>query len=192
MGLNDSYEPGDIVQVIVGPRTTLTGIVVEIKDAQKHIHVKLANGTICSYHPSSIEKIRGEKMIPENYDKVAVIPVGTQNCFFALYEDFQPGDSVLVSGVSEGKVLVISEVITPEEAKVRFGKTIQREVVCRVSYDSSAYEERVEKRKRLAELKVAMDKRVAELNEDQKYAMFIAVDDKMRKMYEEYKGLKGE
>lgn len=132
-------------------------------------------------------------MIPEDYKKVAVVHDGRKDCFFALYDDLLPGDTVLVSGASEGKIMVISEIVSVEDVAARFNKKILQEVICKVSYDASAYEERVEKRKQLEDIKKKMDKRVEQLNEMQKYEMYTGIDEEIRQLYEAYKRiLKGE
>ena len=83
------------------------------------------------------------------YKQVAAIKQGYPTYYYAIYDDgrkYYPGDSVIVSGAASGTVHTIDEIIDPEEAASRMdNKNITAEIISYV--DTSAYEERVEKRK---------------------------------------------
>ena len=120
------------------------------------------------------------------YNKVAVIGMGNTDYHFALYDDdIQVGDRVLVTG--NGSIQTVKEVITKDESKERFNKDITAEVMCKV--DLSAYENRIENRKKAEKLRKEMDKRIAEMAEINKYAMYAEKDDELAKMLAEYREL---
>lgn len=121
------------------------------------------------------------------FKKVAVVKIGSIDYHYALYDDdINVGDSVLVSGTNS-KIVVVEEVISSDEAKARTDKTIISEVKCKV--DLSKYNERVENRKKAEKLKQEMDKKIAEMDEINKYVMYAERNDDLAKMLEEYKEL---
>lgn len=121
------------------------------------------------------------------FKKVAVIEINSCNYYYALYDDeIKAEDSVLVSGVHKG-IVKIKEIITPEEVKERFNKNIIEEVMCKV--DLSAYETRVNNRKKAEELRKEMDKKIAEMDEMNKYTMYAERNPELAKMLEEYREL---
>lgn len=127
------------------------------------------------------------------YKAVAVIKQGCYNkdYHFAIYEDgtdYQPGDMVKVSGGNGFDV--IKEIITPEEAHERFKKNITAEVICKV--DTTAYDERVRKRKEAADIKKEMDKVIKQMDERMKYEIYAEENPELKKMLEKYRELKGE
>lgn len=107
------------------------------------------------------------------YKQVAAIKQGGSTYYYAIYDDgrkYFSGDNVLVSGTARGVVQTISEIIDPEEAAGRMGnKSIISEVIAYV--DTSAYEERVAKRKEADELKKKMDQVIKQMDESNKYEM---------------------
>ena len=125
------------------------------------------------------------------YKQVAAIKQGYPTYYYAIYDDgrkYYPGDSVVVSGAASGMVQTISEIIDPEEAASRMGnKSITAEVIAYV--DTSAYEERVVKRKEAAELKKKMDQVIKQMNESNKYEMYAERNPKLKEMLEAYKKL---
>lgn len=122
------------------------------------------------------------------YNKVAVIEINGTDYHFALYDDdIQVGDWVLVSGNCNARLLMVKEVITKDEAKERFNKDITAEVICKV--DLSAYDTRVENRKRAEKLRKEMDKKIAEMDEMNKYVLYAEKNDELAKMLEEYREL---
>lgn len=123
------------------------------------------------------------------YKAVAVIEQGT-GCYkkdyhFAIYEDgtdYKPEDMVKVSGGNGFDV--IKEVITPEEAHERFKKNITAEVICKV--DTTAYDERVRKRKEAADIKKEMDKVIKQMDEKMKYEIYAEENPDLKDMLRRY------
>lgn len=129
------------------------------------------------------------------YTKVAVIEQGDswsgmKDYYYALYDDgfyYQPGDSVLVSGGARNSVWEIKEIISSEEAAERYKKNITAEVICKV--DTSAYDERVSRRKAAESLKSKMTQMVKKMDEEMKYEMYASKNAEFASMYEKYKEL---
>lgn len=125
------------------------------------------------------------------YKQVAAIKQGGSTYYYAIFDDgrkYYPGDKVLVSGVANGVVQKIEEIITPEEAAIRMGnKSIISEVIAYV--DTSSYEERVEKRKEATELKKKMDQVIKEMDENNKYELYAERNPELKEMLETYKKL---
>ena len=125
------------------------------------------------------------------YKQVAAIKQGGSTYYYAIYDDgrkYFPGDNVLVSGTARGVVQTISEIIDPEEAAGRMGnKSIISEVIAYV--DTSAYEERVAKRKEADELKKKMDQVIKQMDESNKYEMYAERNPELKEMLETYKKL---
>lgn len=127
------------------------------------------------------------------YKAVAVIKQGYafKHYHFAIYDDgfdYQPGDKVILSNSND--IWTIDEIITPEEATVRYNKNITAEVVCKV--DTNSYEKRVQKRKAIEKLKRDMDKKIKEMDENKKYEMYAAENPDLKNMLEAYKALVNE
>lgn len=125
------------------------------------------------------------------YKQVAAIKQQYGTYYYAIYDDgrkYYSGDKVLVSGVASGVVQTISEIIDPEEAAKRMGnKNITAEIISYV--DTSAYEERVEKRKAAEKLKKCMDKVIEEMEENNKYEVYSERNPELKEMLETYKKL---
>lgn len=125
------------------------------------------------------------------YKQVAAIKQGGSTYYYAIFDDgrkYYPGDKVLVSGVANGVVQKIEEIITPEEATNRMGsKNIIAEVIAYV--DTSAYEGRVAKRKEAAELRKKMDQVIKQMDENNKYEMYAERNPELKEMLETYKKL---
>lgn len=150
------------------------------------------NTTIC---------IKGENLIKQGenimaakltgYKQVAAIKQGYSTYYYAIYDDgrkYYPGDSVIVSGAASGMVQKIEEIVDPEEAAKRMGnKSITAEVIAYV--DTSAYEERVAKRKEAVELKKKMDQVIKQMDESNKYEMYAERNPELKEMLEAYKQL---
>ena len=150
------------------------------------------NTTICVSGDNLI-KIEGENVMAKltGYKQIAAIKQGYSTYYYAIYDDgrkYYPGDSVIVSGAASGMVQKIEEIIDPEEAANRMGnKNITAEIVAYV--DMSAYEERVEKRKEVAELKKKMDQDIKQMDESNKYEMYAERNPELKEMLEAYKKL---
>ena len=122
------------------------------------------------------------------FNKVAVIKQGCVAYHFAIYNDgfdYQPGDKVLVSGNKQ--VLVIDEIITPEECAQRFNKNIIAEVICKV--DTSSYDIRVKNKKRADEMKKKMDALIKKMDETNKYEMYAERNPELKALLDNYKEL---
>lgn len=150
------------------------------------------NTTICVSGDNLI-KIEGENVMAKltGYKQIAAIKQGYSTYYYAIYDDgrkYYPGDSVIVSGAASGMVQKIEEIIDPKEAANRMGnKNITAEIVAYV--DMSAYEERVEKRKEVAELKKKMDQVIKQMDESNKYEMYAERNPELKEMLEAYKKL---
>lgn len=132
--------------------------------------------------------IRREENIMKltGYNKVAVIEMGNIDYHFALYDnDIQVGDRVLVTG--NCNIQTIKEIITKDEVKERYPKDITAEVMCKV--DLSAYETRLENRKKAEKLRKEMDKKIAEMDEMNKYVLYAEKNEDLAKMLAEYREL---
>ncbi|WP_143452704.1 hypothetical protein [Konateibacter massiliensis] len=124
------------------------------------------------------------------FKAVAVVNQGYKNYHFAIYEDnteYQVGDRIIVSGSET--IHTITEIITPEEAEQRYKGNITAEVIGKV--DTSAYEERVAKRKEAEELKKSMDRAIREMDEVNKYEMYANQNPILKEMLDKYKKLVG-
>ena len=139
-----------------------------------------------------ISKKENEQMAKlTGYKQVAVIKQNYGTYYYAIYDDgrkYCPGDKVIVSGAASGTVHTISEVIDAEEAVNRMGnKNITAEVIAYV--DTSAYEERVAKRKEAEELKKKMDQVIKQMEENNKYEMYAEKNPELKEMLNAYKRL---
>lgn len=139
-----------------------------------------------------ISKKENEQMAKlTGYKQVAAIKQSYGTYYYAIYDDgrkYYPGDNVIVSGAASGMVQKIEEIIDPEEAAKRMGnKSITAEVIAYV--DTSAYEERVAKRKEATELKKKMDQVIKQMDESNKYEMYAERNPELKDMLETYKKL---
>ena len=146
------------------------------------------------YRADELERIIEEDNVMAKltgYKQVAAIKQGYSTYYYAIYDDgrkYYPGDSVIVSGAASGTVHTIDEIIDPEEAASRMGnKNITAEIISYV--DTSAYEERVEKRKAAEKLKKCMDKVIKEMEENNKYEVYAERNPELKEMLETYKKL---
>ena len=200
-GMND-FNYGDIVLIVSrGKCHGLYGQVVGVWDQEGYYNcykVKVrntdpyVNTTICVKGENLIKQ--GENIMAAKltgYKQVAAIKQGYSTYYYAIYDDgrkYYPGDSVIISGAASGMVQTISEIIDPEEAASRMGnKSITAEVIAYV--DTSAYEERVAKRKEAEKLKKSMDKVIKQMEEDNKYEVYAERNPELKEMLETYKKL---
>lgn len=102
---------------------------------------------------------------------------------FAVYEDeIAVGNYVVVKTAHHGLAVgIVDEVV--ESGVAECG----REVVCK--FDMSAYAERKEKRKKIAELQRKMSQRFNELQKIAVYEMMAQTDEQMKSMLDELKSL---
>ena len=143
----------------------------------------------------------------EGYYAVAVterelvqgIGYNRRNYYYAIFDDgfkYDKYDNVLVSG-SNHTVLMIKDIITPEEAREKCEKDITEEVICKVDFDR--YNKRVEERKEAAErkkeadkIKKQMDKMVEEMNKNKMYESYAKFNPELAEKLKAYKELIGE
>ena len=130
----------------------------------------------------------------EGYCAVAGSKEGCQGrqYFFAFYDDgetYKAGDKIVVSGANKS-VLIIEEILTPEECNVN----ITAEVICKVN--TSAYDKRIEERKEKAErkkevnkIKKQMDKMIAEMDQTKRYEMYANDNPELAEKLKAYKEL---
>lgn len=199
--MND-FNYGDIVLIVSrGKCHGLYGQVVGVWDQEGYYNcykVKVrntepyVNTTICVKGENLIKQ--GENIMAAKltgYKQVAAIKQNYGTYYYAIYDDgrkYYPGDKVIVSGVASGTVHTIDEIIDPEEAAKRMGnKNITAEIISYV--DTSAYEERVEKRKAAEKLKKCMDKVIKEMEENNKYEVYAERNPELKEMLETYKKL---
>ena len=104
---------------------------------------------------------------------------------YALYDTtIQVGDTVVVKtghhGLGLGKIISLEN---GRQSEVHYG----REIICKV--DMTAYEERREKARKLAELKRKMDAKVQQLQQTTIYELLSEKDPELAALLAEYKGL---
>lgn len=127
------------------------------------------------------------------YYAVAVIEEVTCCCktdyYYAVFDDgntYKAGDQVLVSGCNKD-VLTIKEILTVPEAEVKYNKNITAEIICRV--DTSAYDQRVENRKKAEKLKKDMDAIIKQMDVTKKYEMYATENPELAALLDQYKEL---
>ena len=190
---------GDKVRVVNSSLKTngWTGTVLG-NYGQKSYWVCLNDGARLCYKAINLEllsennKEENEKMYITGDFKVAKIKflngTNTKTEYeYAMFDDFNVGDTVVVASAHHGLGLAkISEIISKEEAVT---KNFEREIVAAVDMDS--YETRKKNRARVQELKNRMDKRVQELNKLAIFEMMAESDESLKDMLNEYKALIG-
>lgn len=127
------------------------------------------------------------------YYAVAVIEEGTGYCkkdyYYAVFDDgntYKAGDQVLVSDCNKD-VLTIKEILTVPEAKEKGRKDITAEIICRV--DTSAYDQRVENRKKAEKLKKDMDAVIKQMDVTKKYEIYATENPELAALLDQYKEL---
>lgn len=126
----------------------------------------------------------------EGFKKVALIEQGTgcykKDYYYALYDDdIQPGYTVLVTGKASGEVYVVKDVISADD--INAPKSITAEVICKV--DMTAYNDRVDKRKRVDELRKRMNEKRKEIEARKDDDYYASLDPDYAAMLEEMKSL---
>lgn len=139
----------------------------------------------------------------EGYYAVAVTEQGIgynrRDYYYAIFDDgfkYDKYDNVLVSDANH-TVLMIKDIITPEEAMEKCEKDITAEVICKVDFDR--YNKRVKERKEAAErkkeadkIKKQMDKMVEEMDKNKMYESYARFNPELAKKLKAYKELIGE
>ena len=173
--------------------------------------VKLDTGEICKLKKSNLIKIneREDNNMAklEGYYAVAVterelvqgIGYNRRDYYYAIFDDgfkYDKYDNVLVSGANH-TVLMIKDIITPEEAREKCEKDITEEFICKVDFDR--YNKRVEERKEAAErkkeadkIKKQMDKMVEEMDKNKMYESYAKFNPELAEKLKAYKELIGE
>lgn len=170
------------------------------------VRIEFDNGTIIDVDKKAIVVIESEdnnmaKL--EGYKAVAVTEQGIgynrRDYYYAIFDDgfkYDKYDNVLVSGANH-TVLMIKDIITPEEAMEKCEKDITAEVICKVDFDR--YNKRVKERKEKAErkkeadkIKKQMDKMITEMDQTKRYEMYANDNPELAEKLKVYKELIGE
>ena len=147
-----------------------------------------------------MEKLEGYYAVAVTEQELEqVIGYNRRDYYYAIFDDgfkYDKYDNVLVSGVNH-TVLMIKDIITPEEAREKCEKDITAEVICKVDFDR--YNKRVEERKEAAErkkeadkIKKQMDKMVEEMDKNKMYESYARFNPELAKKLKAYKELIGE
>jgi hypothetical protein len=123
----------------------------------------------------------------ENYLNVAMVQFlddpGFRTYEYANYEpDLQAGDYCVVMSTSHGMGLAVVEEIKPSTSNALY-----REIVAK--FDTTAYNARVERREKAAELKAKMQERAKQLQDLVLFQTMAKEDEDMAKLLAEYKSL---
>lgn len=102
---------------------------------------------------------------------------------YAMYDNFEVGDVVVVKTGHHG--LAVAKIASIDDTVSRVANG--REIVTKV--DMGTYENRVASRKRVSELKTAMDVRINKLQRMAVLEMFSEKDPEMKALLDEYKAL---
>lgn len=192
------FKLGEKVRIIlIGDRDAI-GIITAIRHrgARFIYNVRIYDCYALEVYENDLIKINeeNEQMAKlTGYYAVAVIEEGTGCCkkdyYYAVFDDgntYKAGDQVLVSGCNND-VLTIKEILTVPEAEVKCNKNITAEIICRV--DTSAYDQRVENRKKAEKLKKDMDAVIKQMDVTKKYEMYAAENPELAALLDQYKEL---
>ena len=127
-----------------------------------------------------MEKLTGYCAVAEVRGDFGII-----SCY-AIYDDghtYKNADKVYVS---IGLIETISNIVKPDKAT----EAIIGEVICKV--DTSTYDERVKKRKKIDDISKEIEKIICDKNKDKIYEYYANKDPLISKLYNEYRRLKGE
>lgn len=116
---------------------------------------------------------------------ISFLDDGKRECAsrYALYDNFEVGDVVVVKTGHHG--LQVATIASIDETVGRV--TNEREIIAKV--DLTDFNKRVETRKRVSELKTAMDVRINKLQKMAVLEMFSEKDAEMKALLDEYKSL---
>lgn len=171
----------------------ITGVSISPNEIEYRIDLGWATISAVIKYFDFIDEEENKNMAAlKGYKSVAVIEFGSGCCkstyHYAIYDDgtnYKPNDIVYVSGNATCPIASIKEIITPEEADLRFKKSITAEVICKI--DKSAYENRVNNRKRAEDIKKKMDKMIKVMDENKKYEMYANENPELLKLLNEFK-----
>ena len=130
---------------------------VIVKENTDIVQVEFDNGVILDIYKENvviIEREDNNMAKLEGYYAVAVteqeleqvIGYNRRDYYYAIFDDgfkYDKYDNVLVSGANH-TVLMIKDIITPEEAREKCEKDITEEVICKVDFDRYNSEELIE------------------------------------------------
>lgn len=192
------FKIGEKVKIIlIGNRDTI-GVITAIhpRRAGWIYNVKVYDCYTLEVYENNLIKLEEEnKQMAKltGYYAVAVIEEGTGCCkkdyYYAIFNDgstYKAGDQVLVSGCNKD-VLTIKDILTVPEAEARCAKNITAEIICRV--DTSAYDQRVENRKKAEKLKKDMDAVIKQMDVTKKYEMYAAENPELAALLDQYREL---
>lgn len=183
--------------ILIGNRDTI-GIITAIRPSGARFiyNVRIYDCYALEVYENDLIKLNeeNEQMAKlTGYYAVAVIEEGTGYCkkdyYYAVFDDgntYKAGDQVLVSGCNKD-VLTIKEILTVPEAEVKCNKNITAEIICRV--DTSAYDQRIENRKKAEKLKKDMDAVIKQMDVTKKYEMYAAENPELAALLDQYKEL---
>lgn len=196
------FAVGDVVTVVKKGLESfgLSGVVIDtqLEDYPNCVLVKFSkwNGEGCEktlYLKRENLKKEEEKCIMAKltgYKAVAVVSLGYGDYHYAIYDDgnsYQIGDKVVVSGSKGEQICTIKEIISPEEAMVRCGKTITAEVISLI--DTTAYNERLARRQQAEQIKKDMDRIIKKMDEVNKYEMYANQNPELKELLSLYREL---
>lgn len=192
------FKLGEKVRTILIGNRDAIGIITAIRPrgARFIYNVRIYDCYALEVYENDLIKLKeeNEQMAKlTGYYAVAVIEEGTGYCkkdyYYAVFDDgntYKVGDQVLVSGCNKD-VLTIKEILTVPEAEVKCNKNITAEIICRV--DTSAYDQRIENRKKAEKLKKDMDAVIKQMDVTKKYEMYAADNPELAALLDQYKEL---
>lgn len=189
------FKKGDRVQ-IVSKSSKYKGSYGTVKYDSGIVYKKVRiDGTLCEpeYSHLSLRLVNNEREVYNmkltGFTKVAVINICNKDYYYALYDnDIKADDNVLVTGRQANQILTVKDVVTLEECANKFDvNKICAEVICKV--DLSAYNTRLDNRKKAVELRKKMDAQIAAMDEMNKYVLYAERNPELAKMLEEYREL---
>ena len=177
--------------------TIIKDMSTEYRNAVK---IEFDNGIILYVDKKDIIIIESEDNNMAKLEGYKAVAVTKEGCYgkkysYAIYDDgevYKAGDKIVVSG-SNKDILTIEEILTPEECN----RNITAEIICKV--DTSAYDKRVEERKKKEErkkeadkIKKQMDKMITEMDQTKRYEMYANDNPELAEKLKVYKELIGE
>ena len=106
---------------------------------------------------------------------------------FLAYEEYTPGDVVVVDTQNGFQLATVEGTASKIPDGIPTGGL--KEIVCKV--DFTAWNERLERAKRMNELQCMMNNRVRDLQETALFEMLASKDPELKAMLDEYKTLRG-
>lgn len=132
------------------------------------------------------EDMMAEKKPLVGYKSVAVVTMGSNPYYYAVYdEEVEAGSIVQVTGTASGQNLTVTSVMDADDYNESYKIT---EEVCAV-VDTTKYQARVEKRMQAAELMKKMDAEIARIDEVDKYARYAKISPSIQALFDQLKEL---